>query len=142
MTTTVPDLVGTRWAGRAELWLDPLGDEAQISDCALAVHESAIEYTWSHEGAEQRGSLGLTPPGARFTDTFHASEPMECVARPDAWGLVDVLGTYGPPDRPPWGWRIQLSLRPTDELVLQMTNITPWGEEGRAVRMVGARVPS
>jgi hypothetical protein len=37
-----------------------------------------------------------------------------------------------------------LSLRPpfagaTESLVLQMTNITPWGEEARAVRMTAAR---
>jgi hypothetical protein len=45
-----------------------------------------------------------------------------------------VQGAYGP-DRD-WGWRIGLSLRaPTGELVLRMTNIAPWGEEARAVRM-------
>jgi hypothetical protein len=137
--TTLLDLAGTPWTGRSELWLDPLGDAALISDCAITVLEGSIEYTWSHEGAAQRGTIALTPRGARFTDTFHAAVPMDCAARPDAWGLVDVFGTYGAGDGPPWGWRIQVSLRPSDELVVQMTNVTPWGEEGRAVRMVGAR---
>jgi hypothetical protein len=32
-----------------------------------------------------------------------------------------------------------LSERPSGELVLQMTNVAPWGEEQRAVRMVFTR---
>jgi hypothetical protein len=48
-----------------------------------------------------------------------------------------VEGVWGP--ERDWGWRIGLYLRPTDELALQMTVITPWGEEGRAVRMVFQR---
>ena len=57
--------------------------------------------------------------------------------------LFDLLGSYGD-GGPRWGWRMMLSLRPPFEgapesLVLQMTNIAPWGEEARAVRMVAAR---
>ena len=39
-------------------------------------------------------------------------------------------------DEPNWVWCSILSKRPDGALVLQMTNIAPWGEEGRAVRMV------
>jgi hypothetical protein len=63
---------------------------------------------------------------------------MRCAAVPGSWALVDVAGTYAAgADR--WGWRVHVSVRPTGELVLQMTNVCPWGEDGRAVRMV-ARV--
>jgi hypothetical protein len=54
--------------------------------------------------------------------------------------LFQLQYEYGPDAD--WRWRIALTLRaPTDELVLQMTNIAPWGEEARAVRMVAKRQP-
>jgi hypothetical protein len=135
---SLSDLVGTTWQGAAELWLDPLGDQAVGSDCTISVEADLVRYTWSHEGQPHRGSITLRPDGADFTDTFHQPEPMKCGRLPDAWGLLQVFGRYGP--EMDWGWRIAVALRdPTDELVLQMTNVAPWGEEVRAVRMVCQR---
>ena len=58
---------------------------------------------------------------------------------PSTWALATVQYTY----MENWGWRINLCFRePTGELVLQMTNIAPWGEEARAVRMVCKRTQS
>jgi len=138
--STLAELNGTRWRGLAELWLDPLGDEAARSECTLAVDSAGVSYTWSHDGKAHAGSVKLTDGGADFTDTFHQPEPMRCVDFRDSSGLFQVKGTYGPDGD--WGWRIGLSLRdPTGELVLQMTNVAPWGEEARAVRMTCAREP-
>lgn len=132
------ELSGTRWTGAAELWLDPLGDQSIRSDCSIAVEPSAVRYTWSHDGEEHAGSITLSEDGGDFTDTFHQPEAMRCVDVPGAWGLFQICGTYGPDSD--WGWRIGLSLRsPTGELVLQMTNVAPWGEEVRAVRMTCSR---
>ena len=73
-----------------------------------------------------------------FVDTWHQPEPMACRVLDDARGAFQVLGCYGPDSD--WGWRIALFVRaPTGELVLQMTNIAPWGEETRAVRMACRR---
>jgi hypothetical protein len=136
--TTLAALDGTSWRGTAELWLDPLGDDVVRSDCTMSVSESAVRYTWSHESGSHAGSITLLKDGADFTDSWHQPEAMRCRRLIDAWGLFQVQGEYGPESG--WGWRIGLSLRaPTDELVLQMTNIAPWGEEARAVRMVGRR---
>lgn len=135
---TLMDLQGTRWAGKAELWLDPLGDQAELSDCTIAIEADLVRYTWNREGKAHEGTIRLHDHGADFTDTWHQPEPMRCERVANAWGLFQVLGTYGP--QSDWGWRIALCLRaPTDELVLQMTNIAPWGEEVRAVRMISAR---
>jgi len=135
---TLSDLDGTNWVGTAELWLDPLGDSADRSDCTLSVDGHVLRYTWSHEGKENAGSITLRADAADFTDTWHQPEPMACPRLAGAPGLFQVQGAYGPESD--WGWRIGLVLRaPTDELVLQMTNIAPWGEEVRAVRMVGKR---
>ncbi len=139
MTTALKDLEGTSWAGRGELWADPLGDQAEVSDVAIEVKAEGLEYSWSYRGKPQRGSVTLTPEGAHFQDSWHQPEvPMRCHSAPRSRALVDVMGSYGPDNN--WGWRVIVSLRtPTGELVLQMTNIAPWGEEARAVRMVGAK---
>jgi len=134
------ELANTHWTGRAELWLDPQGNEVAVSDCTLHVEPTAIRYTWSHDGTPHHGTLALRAGGADFTDTFHSPTPMACVAAPAPWALVDVLGTWSAGDGPPWGWRILVAHRPaSDELVLQMTIVKPWGEDGRAVRMVARR---
>jgi len=137
---SIDDLANTQWTGKAELWLDPLGNDAIVCDCTLQIEHGTIRTTWSYEGKPQHGVLTLRSGGADFTDTFHSPTPMACVCAPNPWGLIDVLGTYAAGDGPRWGWRITVALRPdSDELVLQMANIKPWGEEGRAVRMVGRR---
>ena len=135
---TLSDLRGTHWKGTAELWVDPLGNDVERSDCTIAVDTNVVRYTWSHEGKAHEGSITLRDDTADFTDSWHQPEPMKFRAVPGAWGLFQVQGEYGPESD--WRWRIALSLRaPTGELVLQMTNIAPWGEEARAVRMACSR---
>ncbi len=142
---TIPtDLQGTEWQGDSELWLDPLGDQVQRSPCTIKLEGDTVHYTWIYKDEPHQGSIRLLnggadgDGGAEFTDTWHQPEPMKCNKVADGWGLFQVLGTYGPESD--WGWRIGLCVRtPTGELVLQMTNIAPWGEEARAVRMVCAR---
>lgn len=131
---TLGELNGTRWTGTSELWLDPLGDQSIPSACTLELDAATVRYKWSHEGKDHDGRLVLER-GASFVDTFHSPQPMECRVLPSAWGLVQVEGRYG--EQLEWGWRIGLFYRePTQQLVLLMTNIAPWGEEIRAVRMI------
>jgi hypothetical protein len=74
----------------------------------------------------------------RIVDSWHQPDPMVCRPVRGARELFQVQGEYGPESD--WGWRIGLSLRaPAGELVLQMTNVAPWGEEARAVRMTCTR---
>ena len=135
---TFQELDGTQWAGTVELWLDPLGDQVQRSTCTMSLTKHALHYTWIHEGTDHAGSIELRNEGAEFSDSWHQPEPMRCTHVADAWGLLQVQGEYGPESD--WRWRIGLSFRaPTGELVLQMTNVAPWGEEARAVRMTCKR---
>lgn len=137
-------LAGSRWTGTGELWLDKLGNEARKSECSLTVDAAAVgsfSYTWSYEGKAQTGSVVLRDGGAVWSDTWHQPTPRKCSVLADAWGLLALHYTYSIKGGPKWGWRIGLGERPTGELVMQMTNITPWGEEKRAVRMVFTRTP-
>lgn len=131
------ELRGTKWKGSNELWLDPLGNDVIEGDATIAVEGDVVRYTWSHEGKTNEGSISPREGGADFQDTWHQPEPMPCKTVPGAKGLFQVQGVWGPDAD--WGWRIGLCSRPTGELVLQMTNITPWGEEARAVRMICKR---
>lgn len=134
------ELAGTQWAGTSELWLDRLGNDADRSECTVDIQTGAVKYTWRREGKSHDGVLLVQPDGADFTDSFHSPEAMHCVSARDSWCLLDVRGSFSAGEGPEWGWRITLSHRtPSDELVLQMTVIKPWGEEGRAVRMICAR---
>lgn len=136
--TALKELEGSKWAGRSELWLDPLGDERTEGRCTLEVTATGISYTWTHEDETQTGSVTLSEDGGAFSDTFHSPSGMTCKNLVGNRGLFLMEGTYG--DSNEWGWLIGLSHRtPTDELILQMTNIAPWGEEARAVRFVCQR---
>lgn len=132
------DLNGTRWQGTNELWLDPHGNEVTTSPCTIVIDEGVVRYTWRYENKEHEGTLTPTSTGAEFSDTWHQPEPMTCNSVVGSWALLSVFGTYSGHGET-WGWRTSLCLRPSDELVLQMTNVAPWGEEGRAVRMVCKR---
>ena len=136
---TLRELANTHWIGQGELWLDPLGNKADICECSIELEEAAILYRWSYEGKPQTGKLALRPDGADFSDSWHSPTPMACIPVANRWGLVDVFGTWRAGDGPDWGWRITLAHRPSDEIVLQMTIVKPWGEEGRAVRMICKR---
>jgi hypothetical protein len=131
------DLIGTSWTGHGELWLDRLGNQAETCACTVAIADHVISYDWSYQGAPHHGRLALRADGADFSDSWHSPTAMACTTVAGSWALVEVTGTYAAGDGPPWGWRIAVSHRPsTDQLVLQMTNVKPWGEDGRAVRMI------
>lgn len=137
------DLAGSTWAGTSELWLDPLGNTSETSPCTVEVAPDAVRYTWAFRGTPHQGTIAIGGEGGVFTDSFHSPVPMVCRSLP-SWALADLAGTYTAGEGPPWGWRLTLSLRPPydggpETLVLQMTNVAPWGEETRAVRVLATR---
>lgn len=133
------ELQGSQWQGEAELWLDPNGNDVDVSECILAIESRVLTYTWAYEGETKTGSFIFNDASATWTDSWHQPEPVRCQYLSNAWGLFTVEYSYSVPSGPDWGWRSKLSQRPDDSLVLQMTNIAPWGEEGRAVRMIFQR---
>jgi len=137
--TGLATLTGSRWVGAGELWLDPLGDDAHKYDCTMAISDGSVRYTWSHEGTPHEGVFTLRGGRASWFDSWHQPNAVECSVLPEVPGLLALHHAYPAPGGPDWRWRTTLSERPSAELVLQMTNVTPWGEEVRAVRMVFTR---
>ncbi len=137
MGSELAQLAGTEWTGTGELWLDPLGNQGESYACSLSVEGGRVRYEWQHEGKLQQGEYLLSDSGgAPWSDSWHQPEPTECRLVAGARGLFAFEYSYQDAGGVDWGWRMGLSQRPTGELVLQMTIIAPWGEEGRAVRMV------
>jgi hypothetical protein len=130
-------LNGSEWRGSCELWEDPMGDVAQKCDCSVTIDDGTLAYRWSYKGTPHQGRLALNPGGAEFSDSWHQQEPVTCVPVERNGALAAVQYTY----METWGWRISVCIRePTGELVVQMTNIAPWGEEARAVRIACQRL--
>lgn len=137
-TEKLEALAGTTWTGTGELWLDPLGNEASTGPCTMTFERGVVRYTWQHGDTEHSGRYDLAGATVRWSDTFHQPTAVACKVVAGAWGIFALHYTYaaGGPD---WGWRTILAERPDGTLVLQMVNVTPWGEEARAVRMVFRR---
>lgn len=134
------ELDGTHWTGHGELWLDPEGNQADLYECQLQVKNDVISYNWTYEGEAKKGSFTFNENGAIWVDSWHQSNAATCINVADTWGLFTVKSTYEVPSYSNWGWQSKLSERPDGTLVLQMTNIAPWGEEGRAVQMIFSRI--
>jgi hypothetical protein len=128
--------INSDWHGQAELWVDPAGNEVGLSECQLSFDADGLTYTWAYDGKAQSGIFRLGNIDATWSDTWHQSETVTCSTVLGMRGLFALEYAYGAGEEADWAWRSQLSQRPDGTLVLQMTNITPWGEEGRAVRMI------
>lgn len=130
------------WTGTSNLWLDP-AKPARV--CDSTAHGTPISrdkllrlgYTWSFDGQPQEGSLVLSCDEAgdcraAWTDSWHMNDVL-MLCRGKTRGELDLFGEYGVgAGEPPWGWRTRLEVA-DGELKLLMWNVTPSGEEAKAV---------
>lgn len=126
---------GAEWSGPNELWVDPTGNRTELSDGTLKVAADRIVYTWAWKDTPHRGELRWDD-GWTWTDSWHQPERVRLEPVRDHGALIAGEYSYPAGTGPDWHWRIKLAERPDGTVVLQMTNIAPWGEEARAVRMV------
>lgn len=134
------------WAGTTRVWFQPdkppasespqQGSVRSVLDGRFLLHECAT----SVDGKLQQGIalLGLHLEEKSFEcawiDTFHTGSAImfstaEAVSDPFA-----VLGSYGDGQGGPrWGWRTEIAQPDIDTLLITMLNITPEGDEAKAV---------
>jgi hypothetical protein len=104
-----------------------------------------IDYTWGYQGKPQEGSLLLGPDEETgvvrgyWFDSWHQSGKIMLFEGPKPSGEpLSLRGSYPAPPGPDWGWRIELSPSGS-RLVMRMFNVTPDGQEQRAVEAAFSR---
>ncbi len=143
-------LVGS-WHGTTRVWFEPdkVADEAPIRGTIRAVLGGRFvqhEYETTFMGEPQHGlalygwHIERKCHEAAWIDSAHTgTQLMFCEGSKEDLRLA-VLGHYGGhDDGAPWGWRTEIVLDGDDRLVITAFNISPQGDESRAVETVLTR---
>lgn len=132
------------WTGISRLWLEPdkLTDESPVVGSIQLVLDGRFAmylYQGSIEGEPQYGlfTFGYNTLLDRFeaswVDSWHNNTAiMFCTGNATANGFF-VLGSFPDPNGgPDWGWRTEVELIESDNLLITAYNISPEGDEVKA----------
>ena len=136
-------LVG-EWEGTTKTWFEPdkLADESPWRGtlrAALGGRFVVHEYEGSMQGKPLSGmaiyGYHLDPDRYEmaWVDSFHTGSGIMFFKGQNEGRGYDVRGSYEAPPGPPWGWRTELQQPEADRLVITHYNITPEGQEAKAV---------
>ncbi|MHC4821048.1 MAG: DUF1579 domain-containing protein [Planctomycetota bacterium] len=137
------------WSGEARTWFEPgvLANVSPIRGMIRPVLQSRFvlheyEGTLKDEPMHGVALMGYDLRERRWqvawADTAHMGTGIlfsQTRAEPEK-GPFSVLGSYGDGQGgPPWGWRTEVHLSRREHLVITHFNITPGGEEAKAVEI-------
>ncbi|MBZ0202429.1 MAG: DUF1579 domain-containing protein [Ignavibacteria bacterium] len=147
-------LVGN-WEGVTKTWFEPgkLADESPMKGTIRSVLGGRFimhEYKGSMDGKPYEGittfgyELGEDRFHASYIDSFHYGASIMLLNGVPGSEKLSVLGSYSykvsPEEVQHWGWRIEIDIVDSDNVIITIFNITPTGEEAKGVETVYKRV--
>lgn len=141
------------WEGTTRVWFEPdvPTDEAPIRGTirsALGGRCLVHEYVTLFMGEEEQGialyswHIDRQCFECAWIDSTHTGTQIMYSEGTEGQDRFSVLGSYGGHNGDlPWGWRTEIDLIAADQLSIIAFNITPQGEEAKALEILYRRKP-